>query len=98
MVSDIQVFPFSRPVNVRPGDTLCVSHACPITEKALTLGGKPATLFIERDKQYLICKHEADFEATWSYSILFRVGGQMQWLLGNDDTISWLKGLQNENT
>ena len=43
-----------------------------------------------------VCRHTADFATTWTHSILFRLNGQMQWLLGTEETILWLKGLSND--
>lgn len=34
------------------------------------------------------------FEATWTHSILWRLNGEMQWMLGTIETVNWLKKLE----
>ena len=40
-----------------------------------------------------VIRHPAAFEATWTCSVTFKLDGETQWMIGNDKTIEWLKGL-----
>lgn len=39
---------------------------------------------------HLIITHVATFAATWTCSITFKLDGETNWMLGNQNTIDWL--------
>ena len=43
----------------------------------------------------IVMTHEADFTATWTHSIMFTLNGQVNWLVGTQETIDWLRNQQN---
>lgn len=40
-----------------------------------------------------VIRHVAEFDAEWTCSVVFKINGQANWLIGNQATIDWLKTL-----
>ena len=42
-----------------------------------------------------VVKHDAEFTATWTHSIMFKLNGKETWIIGTQETIDWLRNMQN---
>ena len=76
MIKIISVVSFSEPLNLSPGGSLSVIHS-------YDEDGVPKT--------YTVASHECEELATWTHSILFRLHGELQWMVGTQTTIDWLE-------
>lgn len=82
VITEIHAAAFSTPVTVCPGDTLTVTH---------TVAGPG----VKNYGVHKVVEHKADFTVTWTHSILFKLDGQQQWIVGTQQTIDWLRSIQN---
>ena len=76
MISDVLISKLSHPVELRPGDILTVTHS------------------VDDDRgrwDRVVHKTQLNVTGTWTHSILFKLNGQINHLIGNADTVAWIK-------
>jgi hypothetical protein len=78
MISDILSDKFDFPVIANPGDTVTVTHTV-----TFDLTGETVT---EQKSCFEITE-----EVTWTHSILFRLNGKLNHIVGDQDTLTWLE-------
>lgn len=81
MITDLHAAEFTYPVTVNPGDTLHVTHTVLDGPKVHT---------------QIVAEHKSNFTVTWTHSILFKLNGEQQWMVGTQNTIDWLGSQQHE--
>lgn len=79
MITDVMVKMFNGAIHAYPGDTIKVKHVVTDAE------GKTVA--------YSKCEHEITEEVTWTHSILFKLNGKLNHLIGDHDTVSWIESL-----
>lgn len=79
MITNISALAFDGPVIVIPGDKLIVNHT-------VTYDGK---LVVKRQ----LAQHEFDQPTTFTHSIMFKLNGQWNHVIGTQDTIDWLESM-----
>lgn len=79
MITDVLVAYLSQPVQVNPGDRLIVTHKVE---------------YQDRTVETHLVQQEITVPGTWTCSILFKLNGEPNHLIGNEKTIEWIKGLE----
>ena len=82
MIEIVAIKEFDQAIYVTPGDTLHVRH-----EYGEMLFGKVTR------KVHEVSMHNIEEHARWTHSILFRLNGHLNHLIGDGGTVEWLIGL-----
>ena len=79
----VSILPFRSPCSLLPGDTLRVTHAY-----VAGIFGLQETELVRHDI------HEA---VTWTHSILFKLDGQLNHIIGDQASVDWIEGLERDS-
>lgn len=66
-----------------------------LSSPAFIMPGDTLTVTHTVDGQkHIKCITEITCACTWTHSILFKLEGQLNHLIGNEETVNWVKGLE----
>jgi len=78
MIEIVGSFKFHSPIYLNPGDTLEVVHKVTNDENEEIVHEVKSTMEISE-------------KAVWTHSILFRLNGHLNHVIGDQDTLTWLE-------
>jgi len=78
MIEIVTSFEFNSPISLLPGDTLIVAHKVVDDETGETVYTVKSTMEISE-------------KALWTHSILFKLNGHLNHIIGDRDTLAWLE-------
>lgn len=79
----VAISAFSCPVSLMPGDTLKVVHAY------------DAGIFGWQETE--LVRHDIPEAVTWTHSILFKLNGQLNHIIGNQASVDWVEQLERDS-
>jgi hypothetical protein len=77
-ITDVRVAEFNRPIHLFPGDTVKVTH---------TVRAGPGIV-----EEHVKSIQDIECNATWTHTILFKLDGHLNHLIGDQATVDWVKG------
>ena len=82
-VEIVAIAKFSYAVSLLPGDTLKVTHSY------------DAGLFGRQETE--LVRHEIPEAVTWTHSILFKLNGQLNHIIGDQASVDWIEELERDS-
>jgi len=79
-VEIVNIAKFNFPVCLEPGDTLRVSHTWQYE-------------FAGPVHERVLSQQDIPEAVTWTHSILFKLNGTLNHIIGDQDTVDWLESL-----
>ena len=79
----VSIVPFRVECKLFPGDTLRVVHTYDVGDS-----GPQETELI---------RHEIQVAVTWTHSILFKLDGHLNHIIGDQASVDWIEGLERDS-